>query len=135
MEDYGGQREPKGVRPVLSVDSISWKAIQNKELRLYCRANSSVLTLLSKDKQETGLPLSKEPARSPDIMPLDSFLWGFLDDEVCWRTYENVEQLRAEVQAAIVRITPRMLDNGIVYHCKVCLENEGGLLENKIILL
>jgi len=75
------------------------------------------------------------PARSPDINPLDFFFWGYLNDEVYWKTFENVEQLRAEVQAAIARITPAMLENvmnEIVYRCYVCLENEGGLFEHTI---
>lgn len=74
------------------------------------------------------------PARSPDLTPLDFFLWGFIKDKVYWRDFENVGELRAEVQAAFSKITPRMLSNVMdetVRRCYLCLENEGNIFEHE----
>jgi hypothetical protein len=46
----------------------------------------------------------KWPARSPDLTPLDYFLWGYVKDVIYKRTYENVRELKTEVHAAITNI-------------------------------
>ena len=48
------------------------------------------------------------PPRSPDLTPLDFFLWGFVKDQV-YRT--PVRDLRRRIRQAIENVTPQMLLN------------------------
>lgn len=45
------------------------------------------------------------PARSPDLTPLDFFLWGYIKNEVFKENFQNEEQLIESVRAAFNTIT------------------------------
>lgn len=51
------------------------------------------------------------PPRSPDITPLDFFLWGYIKDFVYSAPTPDVETLTFRIRAAIASVTPEMLDN------------------------
>jgi hypothetical protein len=50
------------------------------------------------------------PPRSPDLTPLDFFLWGFVKDRVFVPPLPaNVVELRTRITAAVADVTPEML--------------------------
>jgi hypothetical protein len=51
------------------------------------------------------------PPRSPDITPLDLFLWGYVKDIVYKTPVTSLDKLKLKIVAAIERVTPQMLDN------------------------
>ena len=55
--------------------------------------------------------LENRPPRSPDITPLDFFLWGYIKDKVYSTPVPNVETLKARVTAALATVTMEMLEN------------------------
>lgn len=74
------------------------------------------------------------PPRSPDITPLDFFLWGFVKD----RVYRNRDQYnnRNELQQGILatfninRHTLERATRGVARRCQICLENNGRNFEH-----
>lgn len=63
------------------------------------------------------------PARSPDLSPLDFFLWGHLKNKCFATKPESIEDLRQRITAECRNITPDMLQNvrnrfeQNLYHC------------------
>jgi len=53
------------------------------------------------------------PARSPDLNPLDYFLWGYLKSEVFRNRPKNTDALKENIIAACHNVTPEMLQNVI----------------------
>jgi len=51
------------------------------------------------------------PPRSPDLNPLDYFLWGYLKSEVYRNRPRTIDALRENIIAACGQITPVMLQN------------------------
>ncbi|KFM65773.1 hypothetical protein X975_25152, partial [Stegodyphus mimosarum] len=47
--------------------------------------------------------------RSPNITPLDFFLWGFVRDNVCRRRVSNIDDLKARITTAISSVDADML--------------------------
>ena len=62
------------------------------------------------------------PPRSPDITPLDSFLWGYVKDKVFSTPVPDITNLKARITDAFAIITEDMLENtwrGIDYRLDV----------------
>lgn len=65
------------------------------------------------------------PARSPDLTPLDFFLWGHLKDRVFKVKPQSVAELRESIRHEVEEITPEMLANAIfatfvrLGHCEI----------------
>lgn len=63
------------------------------------------------------------PARSPDLSPLDFFLWGYLKSKVYETRPENLRELRRRIEEECARIPPEMFRRSIVafgdrlHHC------------------
>jgi len=75
------------------------------------------------------------PPRSPDITPLDFFLWGYIKNYVYGRVFASEDQLRQLVLEAFDSITPNMLRNVLnstVRRSYLCLENNGYLFEHSL---
>lgn len=75
------------------------------------------------------------PARSPDMTPLDFFLWGYVENYVYKHNFETEVELRRLVLEAFQSITPEMLSNVLestVRRCYLCLENNGNHFEHLI---
>lgn len=73
------------------------------------------------------------PARSPDLTPLDFFIWGFVKNRIYQYSFESEQQLRERVTAAFNSITPEMLRDVLsstVKRSYLCLENNGNLFEH-----
>jgi len=51
------------------------------------------------------------PQRSPDITPLDFFLWGYVKDKVFSTPVPDITNLKARITDAFATITEHMLEN------------------------
>jgi len=51
------------------------------------------------------------PSRSPDITPLDFFLWGYVKETVFSTTVPDITNLKARITDAFATITEDMLVN------------------------
>ena len=73
------------------------------------------------------------PPRSPDLTPLDFFLWGFVKDQVFVPPLPaNVVELRTRITAAVAKVTPEMLRSvwqETDYRWEVCRITNGSHIE------
>lgn len=73
------------------------------------------------------------PARSPDLSPLDYFLWGTIKDKVYKTVPADIEELRMNVITAL-RQTPRnhvrRAISNLRKRARLCLEVEGAPFEH-----
>lgn len=51
------------------------------------------------------------PARSPDLTPLDFFLWGYLKSKVYTNRPGNIRELKDRIRQEMLNITPAVLQN------------------------
>ena len=51
------------------------------------------------------------PPRSPDVTPLDFFLWGYVKTKVFTEEIANIEELKTRITHAVASVTPQMLLN------------------------
>jgi len=51
------------------------------------------------------------PPRSPDITPLDFFLWRYVKDKVFWTPVPDIRNLKARITDGIATVTEDMLEN------------------------
>ena len=51
------------------------------------------------------------PPRSPDITPLDFFLWGYVRDKVFSTPVPDITNLKARITDAFATVTEHMLGN------------------------
>lgn len=69
------------------------------------------------------------PARSPDLTPLDFFLWGYIKSEVYKTAPGSLNELRQRITDVCSRITPQMLHNireEFTHRIFICQEVHGG---------
>lgn len=75
------------------------------------------------------------PARSPDLTPLDYFLWGYLKAKIYFNRPPNIEDLKQRIRQEIRSITPQMVDNvqqAFVSRLGHCLAVNGQQFEHLI---
>lgn len=75
------------------------------------------------------------PPRSPDLSPLDYFLWGYLKSKVYHRRPQNLEDLRERIQLETNLITREVLRNvqqEFLHRLAYCQEVNGGHFEHLI---
>lgn len=77
------------------------------------------------------------PARSPDLTVLDYFLWGHMKSIVYEEPINSREHLIERINLACERIreTPDMIRKSVghlVQRARLCLEEDGGIFENKL---
>jgi hypothetical protein len=73
------------------------------------------------------------PSRSPDLTPLDFFLFGHLKNKVFTRNLHTVEELQAAITEEIQNITPQMLLNvfdSLKRRVNICLQHGGAQFEH-----
>lgn len=74
------------------------------------------------------------PARSPDLTPLDFFLWGHLKSKVYNRTMPGDEDdLLARIQEATDTVTEEMIlcaQQDIIERARKCVAVNGGYFEH-----
>ncbi|XP_015124325.1 uncharacterized protein LOC107046257 [Diachasma alloeum] len=69
------------------------------------------------------------PARSPDLTPLDFFLWGYLKEQVYKTEPETAEDLVARLHAAVTNVDPeklRLVRMGVLRRIHACVAAGGG---------
>uniref|UniRef100_A0AAF5DJG2 Transposable element Tc3 transposase n=1 Tax=Strongyloides stercoralis TaxID=6248 RepID=A0AAF5DJG2_STRER len=74
-------------------------------------------------------------ARSPDLSPLDFFLWGYLKDKVYRNKPETIEDLKENIETEIADIPRSMLKrvmNSFYKRVQQCRQREGRLLDDVI---
>ena len=73
------------------------------------------------------------PARSPDLTPLDFFMWGYLKNSVYkHRPFRNVQHLENVIRNCVLQINRQMLQNvnrELRSRTIVCMERNGGHTE------
>lgn len=77
------------------------------------------------------------PPRSPDLTPLDFFLWGHVKSIVYRTPVDTVAELRARIVAAFerVRTTPgifQRVQESMLQRCRICMEVNGHHFEQLI---
>lgn len=78
------------------------------------------------------LALVKWPARSPDLNPLDFFLWSFVKHIIFKHPARNLNHLKHKIEEALDNITVEMLrnvQNNINKRYQKCIELNGGIME------
>ena len=80
-----------------------------------------------------NLHLFKWPARSPDITPLDFFLWGYVKGQTYRFEPKNLQELKNSIKRSFELITVQMLRNvraQFVKRLHYVIEAEGAHFEN-----
>ena len=76
----------------------------------------------------------KYPPRSPDLTPLDFFLWGYLKDKVYALKLKTIAELRATIESECLQI-PRELLHDVCYSIasryRWCLDQNGHQFEKR----
>ncbi len=78
-----------------------------------------------------GGPISWAP-RSPDLTPLDFFLWGFIKTKVYTRTVVDIDDLKNRIEEEIKSIKKETLQNvfdSIVKRLEFCIDVNGNTFE------
>ncbi|KAJ4445114.1 hypothetical protein ANN_06913 [Periplaneta americana] len=73
------------------------------------------------------------PARSPDLTPLDIFLWGCMKEKVYQTEIASREELIAKINKAAMEIRQHGLDNvqrEVRWCAEVCVRARGGHFEH-----
>lgn len=73
------------------------------------------------------------PARSPDLTPLDFWLWGYLQDRVYLQMPETIDVLKNKIRTACREIPDYLVLNatyGVIRRCRLCVEHDGRQFES-----
>lgn len=74
------------------------------------------------------------PPRSPDLTPLDFYVWGFLKSEVYSVRIDTIEQLQDRIQSASSKIRQNLnnfqMSEAIKRRLQLCLLKNGDHFEN-----
>lgn len=73
------------------------------------------------------------PPRSPDLTPLDFFLWGHIKTIVYRTSVDSEEELQERILEAMTSVTPEMLAKArqnLIRRAKMCVRMEGGHFEH-----
>ena len=73
------------------------------------------------------------PPRSPDLTPMDFYVWGYLKEKVYAVRIDTMEQLRQRIQDAFLEITENLqnidINEAITRRMYLCLAQNGGNFE------
>ncbi len=72
------------------------------------------------------------PPRSPDLNPLDFFLWGYLKEKVYSKNPSNLEELKAFIISEASHVSSEMINNAVLsVPFRLCdiIHKEGGYIE------
>lgn len=78
------------------------------------------------------------PARSPDLTPLDFFLWGYVKTDVYSTDVDTVDDLRNRIIRSFDKLKSMVVNddiltrvrNNILRRCNLCIRVHGGPIEN-----
>lgn len=80
----------------------------------------------------TNAPI-RWPARSPDLTPLDFYLWSFVKDEVYKQRYRNVMELETSIRQTLNNISGRTIrkaTQSVIVRAEKCIEQQGNVFEH-----
>ena len=72
------------------------------------------------------------PPRSPDLSPLDFFLWGYLKSKVYNPRPATLDQLEQNIRNQVAALDPAMINRAILdmrSRAERCIANNGGHVE------
>jgi hypothetical protein len=72
------------------------------------------------------------PPRSPDLTPLDFFLWGYVKTIVYRVKFNDLQHLKSRIRDAVTMVTSNMLQatwNEIKYRLDICHASQGAHIE------
>ena len=76
------------------------------------------------------------PARSPDLSPLDYFLWGYLKNVVYQTPTRYIEDLQNKIRLACAGVTQETLravtNDELIKRYEMCVQNNGETFEHLI---
>lgn len=73
------------------------------------------------------------PARSPDLTPMDFFLWGYIKAKVCYTRPTSKADLMSRITVALGNIPPTTFKNvqqSIIHRALLCIASEGQHVEH-----
>jgi hypothetical protein len=74
------------------------------------------------------------PVRSPDLNPLDFFLWGHLKFLIYRRPINSEADLRVRIQEAFISVTEEIITNAttrsLLRRAQLCIQMNGGHFEH-----
>lgn len=76
------------------------------------------------------------PPRSPDLNPLDFFLWGHIKSQVYRTPVNSRAELQQQVERALQTVTQEMLQrcvSSFISRARCCIEMDGGHFEHLLI--
>lgn len=83
---------------------------------------------------QNDLNLIRWSARSPDLNPLDFFLWGYLTSIIYKVRSNTIDELRARVLLAFHQVKLKLasinIKDAFIRRVEMCIEQEGGHIEN-----
>ena len=82
-----------------------------------------------------GSPVQRFPARSPDLTPLDFFLWGLVKNVVYQQVPTTVENMKERITAACAALTQETLTEvgrSVMVRAQRCCEANGHLFEHEL---
>lgn len=75
------------------------------------------------------------PARSPDLSPLDFFLWGYVKDRVYTTETKTSDELKAKITDVCSTIPPSIIKKAtedVIKRAQYCVAAEGDLFEHAL---
>ena len=75
------------------------------------------------------------PPRSPDLTPLDFFLWGYLKDKINCQSFSSLEDLKSKIGEEMSKIGPETLENvqaSFMTRVEACISAEGRQFEHTL---
>jgi len=75
------------------------------------------------------------PPRSPDLTPLDFFLWGHIKEYVYQTPVNDREELHMRIMEAFATVTPEMIRNAgrsLIRRARLCIQLGGGHFEHML---
>ena len=91
-------------------------------------------TMLDKINQSPRfLEMILKVPRSPDLTPMDFFVWGFIKSKVYVRNHENMSDLKASIVAAFQELTAEMVSStlkNMEKRLKLLIQRQGEHIEN-----
>lgn len=87
-----------------------------------------------KDNFHDFLAKEEWPAASPDLNPCDFFLWGWLEQVVCCRTYPTIASLKTALKNAWDKMDPTVIEHSCVREFQrrvnLVISQKGGPIEH-----
>ena len=82
--------------------------------------------------QDGAAPHKTWASHSPDLNPLDFFLWGHLKDQMSGEQFQTLNDLKSLVERLIRAVTPDQCDDTIQHfllRMRRCVQRDGGHIE------